>query len=364
MKKNRESNIELLRIVAMLLIVLVHLLGKTSAINDVGRNSVIYYPMWFLYGICGMGNNVLIIVSGYFWNKTRFKLNKIVELWFRVFFYSVTLTLAARYILKIELVSGLKQACFPLINSEYWFFTAYVGLYFLTPYLKCLIENLNRIEFKKLLLILTGLFSLIPTLFGCNSWLNDGGSLGIVWFIYLYLIGAYIQRYRFEKKNIFWIKVMISMLLIAPSAKVILEITKLDNMFGRNIEMLFSSNSIFCVIASVAIFYFFLNIDIKKDKVRKIAEYLGQGCFGVYLIHNNRNIAHYIWRKLDAYYWVVERNNLFVMILICVFVFVVCNIVEHIRAYAFAKLYVNKYMDKMCIWLVDKSRKIITEEER
>lgn len=358
MKEDRKSNIELLRIVAMLLIILVHLLGKTSAVNDVARNSLFYYLIWFLYGACGMGNNVLIIVSGYFWNKTRFKLNKILELWFRVFFYSVALTLVAKYVMKIELISGLRQACLPLINSEYWFFSAYVGLYLLIPYLKKMIENLEQLEYKKLLLVLTGLFSLVPTLFGCNSWLNDGGSLGIVWFVYLYLIGAYIQKYKREKKNIYWIKIMMAMLLIAPSVKVILENIKLDHLFKRNIEMLFSSNSLFCVVASITLFYFFLNIEINKNKIRKIADYLGQGCFGVYLLHNNRNIAHYMWKKLNAYYWVVERNNLFVLLFICILVFVVCNIIEHARAFVFTKLCVNKNIDKMCVWIVNNRGKI------
>lgn len=66
MNKTRNANIELLRNIAMLFIVLLHMFNKTMAIFVLEKDSPIYYFTWIIYAVCKMGNNLFIIIWGTF----------------------------------------------------------------------------------------------------------------------------------------------------------------------------------------------------------------------------------------------------------------------------------------------------------
>ena len=230
-------------------------------------------------------------------------------------------------------------------------FSTYIGLYFLTPYIKKFVQSLVGMQFRTLISILTVLLSVIPTLFGCNDWLGDGGTSGIVWFIYLYLLGIYCKKSRCNKGVKFWLILLGSMLMVGPIIKITFEYIGWEDVFKKNINILFGSNSIFCIIASVALFHLFSNIRIENKKLGEVINYLGQGCFGVYLIHNNRNISHFLWEKLQVYEWVVRKKSLLMIFVLVTGVFLVCNIVDHIKEIIFKWLQVERLTVKVEEWM-------------
>lgn len=357
-EKGRESNIELLRCIAIYFVVLMHCFNKTGGINALEKESYIYYLAWFLYNACGMGNNVLIIISGYFWRRIKVNINKVVNMWMQVWFYSVGFWIIAKFILKIELTSEIKQAILPLTSGEYWYFTTYIGLYCLLPWIKILLDNISKVQFKKLMIVLTILLSVIPTILGCIDWLGDGGAYGIVWFIYLYLMGAFIEQLNIKLPRCISMAALLICLFIAPVYEFLVEWIGLD---GNRVSTMYSLNMLHNLMASVFLFLCIRNIKIRK-RYEDIVRYFGQGCFGVYLIHNNRNVAHYMWEKLNVYYWLTERKNLLAIIIICIVVFVVCNVLEHFRTYIFKKMYVDKFINNMCNWLVEIVGKVLAED--
>lgn len=256
MSKERNSNIELLRNISMFFIVLIHLFEKTSAIFDIPIDSSAYYFSWIIYAVCRMGNNLFIIISGYFYREVRFKLDKFLKLLVQVFFYSVILALVAKFCLGIELKSGWRNVLFPISKGEYWFMTVYMALYCFMPYINKFVETLSSKTYRRLLLLCFVTFSLVPT-FVNKDFLNFGGAYGLVWFVYLYLIGAYIRENKGKisdfflgREKLFWL-----IIIIIPVYKFVLEFLRsfsIEHYIADAWEeALYKSNSPIILLASV-----------------------------------------------------------------------------------------------------------------
>ena len=106
-------------------------------------------------------------------------------------------------------------------------------------------------------------------------------------------------------------------------------------------ELLYSFNSLPALCASVFLFLTFCSIKVNNLKISNIINFFGGLTFGVYLIHNNRNISGYLWTKLQINFWLVEKNNIFIIILILLCVFIVCSIIEWIRQQLFKMFKIN-----------------------
>lgn len=67
-RKERQINYELLRIIAMLMIVSLHYLSKGGLLGDPSRAkmSATGYAAWLLEAFCLVAVNVYVLISGYF----------------------------------------------------------------------------------------------------------------------------------------------------------------------------------------------------------------------------------------------------------------------------------------------------------
>ena len=67
-EKKRQLNYELLRIIAMLMIVSLHYLSKGEILGDHARNdmTVTGYVAWLIEAFCIVAVNVYVLISGYF----------------------------------------------------------------------------------------------------------------------------------------------------------------------------------------------------------------------------------------------------------------------------------------------------------
>ena len=90
------------------------------------------------------------------------------------------------------------KAILPIKGDAYWFATVYIGLYLLHPYLNRMIVGLKKPEAHKLIGILIALFSVYS--FAGDVYKVHSGA-GVLWFIVLYLIGAYIKLFGMTRKR-------------------------------------------------------------------------------------------------------------------------------------------------------------------
>ena len=133
-KSKRLANIELLRILAMMMVVMLHYLGKGELLPPMSLSmDMTGYVAWILESLSVVAVNVYVLISGYFLVESDFKPGKILKIVLQVLFYTVLLTILAfsfGLVGKEELgFYNLIVQLFPFQLEQYWFMTSYLVLY-------------------------------------------------------------------------------------------------------------------------------------------------------------------------------------------------------------------------------------------
>ena len=98
-KPARMANFELLRIIAMLMIIVLHYIVKgnmSAELYDDG--SAENHLWWLIEAFCNVAVNAYVLISGYFLVNARWKVSRLISLICQVLFYSI-LTGVIAYIL-------------------------------------------------------------------------------------------------------------------------------------------------------------------------------------------------------------------------------------------------------------------------
>lgn len=299
-KKTRASNIELLRIIAMCLIIFHHMALNTGIVDGYTLNGNMIFGI--IGGIGGkIGVVIYVLITGYFSINKDFSFKKVFILWLQIFCYSVGFMIVFRItgIEKLNKVDTIKTF-FPLAYNQYWFITVYLYLILLTPFINKFLNSLTKGNYNKLLLILTIIFVLIPTIFYSNGLIGSAQTpIGILLFIYVYILGAYIRLYGikfFENKK------LRNMLLICLGYIIVLVIVlvgkKLEqkNIFWSNLFAYYREmNSIFILIPSIALFYVFKEWKLKYNR---LINYFASISFAVYLVHESNFMRYRLWHNV------------------------------------------------------------------
>lgn len=196
-KKERNMGVELLRIVSMLMVAAAHILGQGGVLAGVsaapGRS--VYAAAYLLESCCLLACNSYALVSGYVGATGHFRYARLFETQARVLFYTILIT--AGFCIAMPKLFGftlIKNALFPAMTNQYWYYTAYFGLMLFTPALQCLTAHLDRAQFRNLIVSIVMLFCVLPMLFVSDIFQTAQGY-SLWWLTALYLVGAYIRKY-------------------------------------------------------------------------------------------------------------------------------------------------------------------------
>lgn len=273
-KPARNSNLELLRILAIFMIVLIH--ANMYLFQFVyGRSAVFFNGM--VNGICNIGVTCFILISGYYGMKPD--LGKFVRMECMMITYSLAETILLCIVTPQQMQGAalLEQAVksfLPFITRKYWFYSCYVCLLFLSGYIQRFIEQLSKQEFQRLLCLLLFLFSVLPTLFYFEL-IPDNGK-GLVQMIMVYMIGRYIRMYRDVKIPA---KALILFLLLWAINGVSHEI---PIQIGGIYHHLCKDNSITNLIMAVILFYLFKEFRFRSAVINRVAG----DVFAVFALNN------------------------------------------------------------------------------
>ena len=292
--------------------------------------SINYYSSHLLESMSIVAVNVFVLITGYFsYKKEQVKVSKAINLVVIMIFWGLLLSLLTVLILQPRRIDvGVIEDIIKSATNQ-WFVVIYSILYLLIPFLNKVINNINKNSYKWLLGIGLFFFYIWPS-FYTKVTLNDGGY-GIVNFVYLYLIGAYIRKYHQNDKSI--IKSLLVYLLCA------LIVTVFSFKFGRAWDYCF----VFNLVGSIALFELFRSINIKHSKlINQLATYT----FAVYLIDVNEFFNKFLYRTLfhSNHYW--NSNGMILNLIISVIgIYIICIILEFLRRLIFGRFFdwfVNK----------------------
>lgn len=259
----RNSNFELLRIIAMFMIVVIH--ANMYLFQFVGGRSAVFFN-GMVNGICNIGVTCFILISGY--HGMKFDIGKFIRLECMMITYSLVETVILCIMMPQQmqgaaLLEQIVKSFLPFITRKHWFYSCYVCLLFLSGYIQKFIEHLKKEEFARLLLLLLVLFSVLPTLFYFELIPNNGK--GLVQMIMVYMIGRYIRMYKDVrmpgKAGILFI---ILWALNGVSHEIPIQV-------GGIYHHLCKDNSITNLIMAIILFYLFKEFKFQSDFINRAA---------------------------------------------------------------------------------------------
>jgi len=331
-KNKRLDNIEVLRTLAMFMVVFWH--SSSHFYSDhgliVGKNIadiINYVLVQYSVILSSVAVNVYVLISGYFLLGKDFKSHRFIKVWFQTMFYSLLFCLAFLLFGKDGVsLTDIPKAFLVMRYDHYWFVTCYLGVILVAPFMRMVVERIPRNTYLKLLsvLLLVSTDFLLGYPFGDMLGFNLGYSF--VWFVTLFFIVGYIKKYDIHLgkynyiSNYFIIGLIIFLyFLVRASLKVIF--------FGGQFEIQDLHYNSFPLILAVFLFIWFKNHTFTNNFCVKLFVKIAPYTFGVYLIHENVWVKSVLWHNV-LWQNIMDKFNIPLpyMIFYCLFVFFVCSI--------------------------------------
>lgn len=326
----RQSNIELLRIVAMFLVLVVHAdfmaLGEPTfdEMNTQPLPSVIRV---FIQSCAIVCVNVFVLISGWFGIRPNVK--SVSKFLFQCFFFLLFL-----YLISLFGIGGGKLSVdYLFMKGDYWFVMAYLGLLIIAPLMNAFIEKAS----KKQMLVFLLCFYIFQTLYGWVVFSADFIMKGYSTFSFmgLYMLGRYVRLYPSQYTGLnslkclgvyFFINIfltIISVLLIVCEQTYYLQ------------KLVVSYVSPFTILASLYLLLAFTKIRFYSKIINRIAV----SSFAVYLLHCNRyvfdeysSLCRYMYQEYSGIVYMI------LMFLILSAVFLLAVLIDRIRIFFWGHL--------------------------
>ncbi|MCX4301078.1 MAG: acyltransferase [Alistipes sp.] len=332
----RNSSIELLRIVAMFLIVLHHYCVNSGLIELMDPHNLTGNTILIQFLSFGgkVGVNIFFLICGYFMIGSKMKWNKVAQLFFQILTINIFVCL---FLSSLGYRYGVRDyvEMIPFFFSmPTTFISSYLVIYILTPVINKALSVFDRSEYRYLLIVLLGYFCIAATFLFQTTWHYMG------WAFTLYCVGGYIRKYELTSLN--WKFGWISLGLLAMLWGAILFFDYLAARFDFVPASFWTfaitdANKITVFALALALFMYFLKL---RSFCCKTINFVGGGiCFGVLLWHANNDIMRrWLWTDFLGNTDWFSSDYLWLHCLLSVIgVYGVCTILELIRQYVLEK---------------------------
>lgn len=325
LKRKRDSNMELLRIISMLFILGMHanFLSIKAPYTITSANIANGFTRNFMEAICIVAVNVFVFISGWYGIKTSLKgLYKIV---FQCIFIGCCILVAVCFYQ--QSFTSLTIDNILLRTDTLWFVYAYLGLYLLAPVLNTYISQTNKRDFGLLLIGFYILQTYIAWYKGFVSWYSDGYST--LSFIGIYLLARYLRIHPNSYTSLAskWHFAIYGICTVAIS--VIATLATYINKPGISSSM-FSYLSPIVILSSVSLCLAFTSFKINS----KLINWCAASCFSVYLTHCNPCVITY-YTQYARHLYESEAGILY-MFLIVIFItatFLISILLDQLRLF-------------------------------
>lgn len=298
-RRERNSGIELLKIIAIFLIVLNHCIQSLCEVNpfiaatgyviDINSSTVSFVNLFLaiLRSSGCVGNDIFVVCSAWFLLESK-KSDKrkaafmIADIWvISVIFYVITLILGA----DIGREAALKQF-FPTANGHNWFLTCYLLFFLLHPLLNRLIEAMDQKALLGVSAFLVFIYSFCQYF---RPWFFEGNLFYmtdlVVW-IMIYFVTAYVKKYMKSYSENIRANVITLLIGLAGQAFMICMINLAGLRFftfdGR-LQYYNYGGSPFIILLAISA----LNLALHSQLKSRIINYISGMSLLIYIIHEN-----------------------------------------------------------------------------
>lgn len=347
-KKQRDTNLELYRIVLMLMIVAHHYVVNSGLMGQMEQSEITPNIVFlYLFGMWGKtGINCFVLITGFFMCSSFITLRKFLKLLFEVEFYKVIIYLIfvlTGYESLTWLGVGLALLPVRVIGND--FVECYLVFYLCIPFLNVLLRNLDRNQHKLLIGLGLGIYTVFGTIPKLHVTMNY-----VSWFCVLFFIGAYLRKYgptiRYFHQKMPWGKLTLLSMLVSCAA-VLLTLYASRN-WGTSMLPYYwmeDSNKLLAVTTAVCSFMYFKKLQIRYvPLINKI----GACTFGVLLIHTNSNtMRRWLWADTFDNVGQIASDTLVLHAFFSVtVVFIACALIDYVRQHT---------VERWCFTWIDKT---------
>lgn len=346
--KQRNSNLELYRIIVMLLIVAHHYVVNSGMMEEIAKEPLsgrsIFYYIFGMWGKTGI--NCFVLITGYFMCKSKITMRKFLKLLLQIEFYNIVIYTA--FVVSGYQTFALRECIktlFPIKAISDGFTSCFLVFYLFIPFLNILINNLD----KKRHMLLVGLCLSTYTIMGSINLFHVTMNY-VTWFCILYFISSYIRLYGFFPKvstakwgGYLFISMSLSILsvlrLVVKAEAAGIGVDRY-NVF----RYVADSNVIFAVTTSITAFMFFKGIKMKYNRwINTIAA----STFGVLLIHaNSDTMRQWLWKDIVDCSGSFYRTDTYMYAFITVIaIFFICVLMDYVRIHTIENM-MFKLLDK------------------
>lgn len=343
--KTRNSNIELYRIIVMLLIVAHHYVVNSGLLEVLNTQPFNFRTLfYYVFGMWGkIGINCFVLITGYFMCTSNISIRKFLKLLLEVLFYNVVIYF-------VFVVAGYDDFSFLSLLKRIWIFrkiadgftTCFLLFYLFIPFLNILIHGMNKKTHLYLILLSVSIYSLlgsVPKFVVNYSYLT--------WFFVLYIIASYIRLYNPAILNKLSKLTGLSLtMLITIGSVVVLRYIGLIVDKELQYYLVIDANKILALLCSVIMFNHFRNLRVPNSKIINV---IASSTFGVYIIHTNSEVMR-IWLWKDAIGCVEHfySSTIIYAVLCVLLIFIIGTIIDQIRIKTVEKGFFSLY-DKYCV---------------
>lgn len=308
----RQTNIELFRMLAMFLVLVVHadFLGiGVPTTSDLSDNVTSTLVRVLFQSISIIAVDCFILISGWFSIKPSIK--GFCNFLFQCIYFYLGLGLVA-CIFGLEVFS--LSYVFGLIKSMFsnWFVSSYIALYILSPILNSFVDNTS----KKKLKCVGGQYLLFLIFFGGMGATNYiVGGYSPLTFIGLYILARYLKIsnkhfIRWKCGAVFILCTIINSMLYI-----------IGLLFNHSLTSLYSYINPIVIVSACSLLLFF---SCTKIKYNKLINYLSKSTFAVFLFHIHPAIKIYFFDRIIVIYDSLSGAKcLFTLLLFLIVVFAI-----------------------------------------
>ena len=308
--EERKSNIELLKLIAIVLIIVSHSVpfygpnDWPSFTNlDVSGTSLEHIILLFLRALGQFGNAIFIVCSAYFLvDSKKIRISKII----RIVLDTTIISLFLFWIIGIKLNYGydrvsLVSSIFPTIYREnYWFICCYLILYLIHPLLNIINNNLSKRKMLLLNLCMIMGYSIINIIYDKTFFYTE-----LIGFIELYFLVAYMKKYLGEFSKSKYKNLVILIISIALEMIFILVINTLGTKikyYNGKMQYWTNISNPFIILIAISLLNIFCNFNFKN----KLINMISSTTLLVYVISDNYFIREKLKPKFFYYYYGIK----------------------------------------------------------
>lgn len=350
--KERNSNLELYRIIVMLLIIAHHYVVNSGLSAQMAKfphaESSAYLALLGLWGKTGI--NCFTLITGYYMCRADISARKFAKLLFEVLFYRIVFMVIFNVSGYSEFtLAQVADIFFPVQTLTTGYISCFLVFYLFIPFLNILIRKMTEKQHLLLMALCFFMYTVLGTIPGCTVTMNY-----VSWFCVLYIYAAYLRLYPkklFENRRL-WGWFTLALVVLSAFLAVFLLRTQRRSWAYYSSD----SNKILALLLGLSSFLFSKNLKIPQSR---LINTIAASTFGVLLIHaQSDSMRQWLWvdtLKNTSWFgspWLIVHSVASVA-----GVFLACFIIDWCRIRFIEKPFFRLYdrmAPKIGLWLKEK----------